>query len=162
MRAGKGGLPACADHRIGLTLKILSNQIRRAMDLAMSERVSPDITAFHSRIIGFLDRESQSGDVFQKDIERNFDIRRSTATGMLKLMEKNGLIVRSPVPYDARLKKILLTQKALQLCSEARRQLDFIENRLVQSLSDREFELFFTITDKLSAAVAEAAADSRQ
>ena len=32
--------------------------------------------------------------VFQRDIEKEFTIRRSTATELLKLMEKNGLITR--------------------------------------------------------------------
>ncbi len=37
---------------------------------------------------------NEGKEIFQKDIEAEFNIRRSTATGILKLMEKNGFINR--------------------------------------------------------------------
>ena len=45
-------------------------------------------------------------DTFQKDIESEFSINRSTTSEMLKLMCKKGMIQRVPVAHDARLKKI--------------------------------------------------------
>ena len=53
-------------------------------------------------------------DLRQKDFEQQFNIRRSTASNILALIEKNGLIQRESVPYDARLKKIVLTDKAIE------------------------------------------------
>ena len=35
--------------------------------------------------------------MFQRDVEAEFNIRRSTATGILQLMEKNGFLLREPV-----------------------------------------------------------------
>ena len=50
-------------------------------------------------------------DVYQKDIEEEFQIRKSTATGILKLMEKHGFIRRESAQQDARLKRIVPTKK---------------------------------------------------
>ncbi|PGS79274.1 hypothetical protein COD02_28605 [Bacillus thuringiensis] len=51
--------------------------------------------------------EKQDIYVFQKDFEREFSIRKSTASRILKSMENNGLI--------ARLKKVVLTENAIKI-----------------------------------------------
>ena len=52
--------------------------------------------------------------VFQRDIEREFSITRSTVTNILQLMEKKGYIERRSVPRDARLKQLILTEQGVQ------------------------------------------------
>jgi DNA-binding MarR family transcriptional regulator len=47
--------------------------------------------------------------VYQRDIERDFAITRSTVTNILQLMERKGYIRRESVPEDARLKRLELT-----------------------------------------------------
>ncbi len=89
------------------------------------------------------------GDVFQRDLEARFNIRRSTATGILKLMEKNGLIVRETVEYDARLKRLVLTEKAVKLHETIVREIDIIENTMRQGLSQEEFDSFFNTIEKI-------------
>ena len=54
------------------------------------------------------------GDVYQKDVEQEFRIRRSTATVMLQSLEQKGYLVRVASTEDARLKRILLTEKAIR------------------------------------------------
>ena len=51
-------------------------------------------------------------DVFQKDIEAEFSISGATATNILKGLERQALIMREPMPEDARLKKIVLQKRA--------------------------------------------------
>ena len=86
----------------------LSNQLRRKLDMLSSRK---EFSGSQGRTLHFLLAQTQ--DVFQKDIEEEYGIRPSTATELLKQMEKNGLVVREPVAYDNRLKKIVLTDKAL-------------------------------------------------
>ena len=50
-----------------------------------------------------------------KCIEKEFDITRSTASKNVDLLVENGYILREPVDYDARLKKLVLTEKSLSL-----------------------------------------------
>ena len=54
---------------------------------------------------------------FKLFIEKQFDIRRSTVTNILQGMEKQELIIRKSVNNDARLKMILLTDKAKNILS---------------------------------------------
>ena len=51
--------------------------------------------------------------VFQRDIEREFSITRSTVTNILQLMERKGYIERRSVPQDARLKQLVLTEEGI-------------------------------------------------
>lgn len=105
-------------------------------------------TAYHGRIIGYL-FERRNEDVFQKDIENRFEIRRSTATKLLQLMESNGLITRTAVLSDARLKKITLTEKAVSMHEHFREEIDCFEAALSFGLTEEEVETFFRITDKI-------------
>ncbi len=107
-----------------------------------------ETTAYHGRIIGYL-FERQNEDVFQKDIENRFGIRRSTVTKLLQLMESNGLITRTAVLSDARLKKINLTEKAVLMHKHFRREIDSFEETLAKGLTEEEIESFFLITDKI-------------
>ena len=72
------------------------------------------ISYANGRIIRYLlAREGE--DVYQKDLEKEFGITRSTASRVLSGMEDNGLITRHGVPQDARLKKLMLTPRAKQM-----------------------------------------------
>ena len=68
----------------------LSNLIKRSLDGARMER-DDTVTPMHGFIIGYLSRHADE-DVFQKDIEKTFSYRRSTASTVLGLMEEKGLI----------------------------------------------------------------------
>ena len=93
--------------------------------------------------------ENRDRDIFQKDFEEKFSIRRSTASNMLKLMEKDGYIKRVSVENDARLKKIVLTDKAVKIHTEICKDIAAREKKLRKGLTDEELEAFFRITEKL-------------
>ena len=68
-----------------------------------------NISKMQSWIIHYLyDRPEEN--VYQKDLESLFHIARSTATGLLLGIEKQGNVLRCSVPGDARLKRIVLTE----------------------------------------------------
>ena len=70
-------------------------------------------TPMHGWIIEYLYRHRDEP-VFQRDIEREFSITRSTVTNILQLMERKGYIERQSVPQDARLKKLVLTEAGVR------------------------------------------------
>lgn len=70
-------------------------------------------TPMHGWIIEYLYRHRNTP-VFQRDIEREFSITRSTVTNILQLMERKGYIERRSVPQDARLKKLVLTEEGVR------------------------------------------------
>ena len=84
-----------------------------------------------------------------QEFEEKFSIRRSTASNMLKLMEKDGYIKRVSVENDARLKKIVLTDKAVKIHTKICEDIAARERKLRNALTDEELEAFFRITEKL-------------
>lgn len=107
-----------------------------------------EATAYHGRVIGYL-FDNRDKDIFQKDIENRFGIRRSTVTKLLQLMEGNGLITRTAVISDARLKKITLTEKGISMHEHFRCEIDRFEQAVSAGLTPEERESFFRITDKI-------------
>lgn len=89
--------------RIGAELNCISNLMKRKINKMDVNNENP--TYMQGGIIVFLMRSN--GAVYQRDIEKQFNIRRSTATGILKGMERDMLIHRVPVSDDARLKRLV-------------------------------------------------------
>ena len=73
---------------IGLEISKINNMLRRKCKrenlFAQSE---DEVTRKNGWIIGYL-ADNRDKDIFQKDIENKFSIRRSTVSGILQLMEK--------------------------------------------------------------------------
>ena len=122
----------------------ISNKLRRRLD-ALSSR--GDFSGAQGKALHFL--LAQPGDVFQKDVEEEYGIRSSTATELLKQMEKNGLITRQPMPYDNRLKKIILTPKALAYREQVVRDVTEIEDALTKGIDLSQLEIFFAVLEKM-------------
>lgn len=101
-------------------------------------------------IVSYLAKESAERDVFQKDLEQKFDIRKSTVTGILNTMERDGLLLRETVPYDARLRKMILKDKALQAKQNTEQVIDSVESQLSKGLTEEEITTFLSILEKIS------------
>lgn len=122
--------------------------MRRHAEKSETKKYVESVTGVHGWVIGYIYMNSDK-DVFQRDLEAKFSIRRSTATGILQLMEKNELIKRIPVDYDARLKKLVLTDKAIELHQMVMADIDRAETLFRKGLTDEEIKSFFEITDKI-------------
>ena len=131
---------------VGVVVKILSNHIKRYIE----ERVSKSgVTGVQGRMLHYIIAQPQNEDIFQRDIEKEFQLRRSTATGILQLMEKNQMIKRVSVPYDARLKKIIVTDKALEVKTKVFEDMNILEKTLRKGISDEDLEIFFATAKKM-------------
>lgn len=64
-------------------------------------------------------------------------------------MEKNGFITRSSVDRDARLKRLELTPKAVELHERVGRSIRQVEERLAQSLTEEEKSEFIRLCEKI-------------
>lgn len=132
---------------VGRKIEMLSRQIRRKVDESIS---SQDLTAKQAMILLVIYDLSKVKDVYAKDIEDAFDMRRATVTGILQLMEKNGIIVREENNVDGRLKRIRLTQKAINLRLKMKKNIQKVESNLLSDLSKEEVETFLKIMEKMS------------
>lgn len=135
---------------IGFAVRRLSNAIKRDIEKSKTDLNIEETKGVGGWAIKFL-YENRSKDIFQRDFEEKFSIRPSTASKMLKTMEQKGLIERVSVDNDARLKKIVLTEKAVELHKKIVKDIKLREERLRKGLSEEEQKLFFAVTEKLIA-----------
>ncbi len=123
------------------------NQIRRLTEAHMSMAETERITPMQGRVIGYI-KHHQERETYQRDLEREFRIRRSTASAILQTMERNGLLSRKPVAHDARLKALVLTAKAEAHDDLFRSALDRAEAIITHGISKEEMDAFFTVMNK--------------
>lgn len=151
---GKGGKSSvcCKKRKIGHELRTLDNMMSRNLMAAARERGVDELTAMHGWILGYLCR-NEDKDIFQKDIEAEFKICRSTVTNILKLMEKKGYIRRESVPYDARLKKLVLTDTGRELHEKTKDMIDILEEQTIEGIAKEDLDTFYRVIDQLKSNV---------
>ena len=93
---------------ICFSLKRVNHIVERGIHTSLAAAGFDEITNMHGWILGFLYHAQRP--VYQKDIESNFGIARSTVTNILQLMEKKGYLTRTTDEHDARLKRLDLTE----------------------------------------------------
>lgn len=133
---------------IGFEMRRISNLIKRNIDNAMSGKNFEKLTGMQGRVIGYLCHNINK-EIFQKDIENELSIRRSTATTMLQTMEKHGLIKRVSVESDARLKRIIPTEQALKRHKIFEAEIERVEKQVLEGISKNEAETLLTILEKI-------------
>jgi Transcriptional regulators len=134
---------------IVFSVKRLSNNIKRLLDNYPIKSGDIYLTGMQCGFIRYIGEQSLERDVFQKDIEVEFNIRRSTATGILQLMERNDLLKREVVPSDGRLKRIVLTPRGMDTKKEVYKKIVNIEARVRKDLTEEEVETFHKIVNKI-------------
>ena len=125
---------------------MLSNLIRRHFSTFSFHGT---LSGAQGKTLHFILARGQECDVFQKDIEEEYSLRPPTATKLLKDMEKNGLIYREAVPYDARLKRIVATEKAMQYQELIHQSLEETEDRLTSGISSQDLAVFFRVINQM-------------
>ena len=142
------------DLHMGPYVRHLSKSIRLAIDEALDKEFSSSgetrLTSVQAHVMGYLNMQHELGNVvYQKDIEQVFHIQRSTATGILKLLEQRGSIRRVSEQRDARLKRIEVTEKARLAKKRVDSTIEGVEKRLVRGLTDEEIKTYIELTEKM-------------
>ena len=112
---------------VGRLIHILSHTMKRHNPAEVME--NDDLTTTMHR------------DLYQKDIEEEFQIRKPTVTGILKLMEKNGYIYRESAKQDARLKQIIPTEKAEKIRPAILKSIEEGEAKMLRGIPKEDVEL---------------------
>lgn len=133
---------------VGYEIKTLENLITREIIAVAKKEGYPTLTTVQIRVMRYLfkniDRE-----VYQKDIEKNFVVRRSTASGIIDTMEKNGMLKREESTLDLRTKRIVLTDKYIDRMEFLEDLIEKFQNDLTNGISDVELNTFFSVIDKM-------------
>lgn len=143
-----------AEKDIGRHLAELNNLIHREMkknslyENNKDDRKNAGISFAGSCIIAYL-HDHGDKDVFQRDLEREFQVRRSTMSKVLTVLQQKDYIKRVDVSYDKRLKKIVLTQKAIKKADKLKSDRKSLEQKMVIGISNEELSKFKGTLEKI-------------
>lgn len=120
----------------------------RYIDKNFRSRDIDRMTVGNGWIIGYI-YENRDKDVFQKDIEEQFSITRSTVSKVVDYMVGKGLIERQSVASDARLRKLVLTDKATEIVKGMIKNGDHLEKQMMDGFSAAEREQFISYIGRI-------------
>ena len=133
---------------IGNKVRIIHNYIDKYFHSSW-EKAGIEPTRMQCATLHYL-RHHKDEDVFQKDLEAAFSISGATVTNILKVMEKDGLITRIPMEKDARLKKLVMTEKGKQYDEVARANVVRLEAGMEKGFTEEEITRFREYLDRLT------------
>ena len=131
---------------IGVLHKV-DNQIKRKIDQVALKH---DLTGIQAFFLKCIHDKSSEGDLFQRDLEKMFDIRRSSVSTMISCVEKKGYIKRVSIPTDKRVNKIILTEEGMKKHEEVDADLKKYKQELLKDFSDEEIKLLYNILERIS------------
>ena len=134
--------------RIGSQIKALSNLLKREIGNSACAKSADEAPGNNMFIIRYL-AERKNEDIFQKDLEEFFSVRRSTMSDIILRMEQKGFLIRKPVAHDRRLKKLVLTEKGENIHAVMESVVFQTEEKLTLGFSAEEKETLSRLLEKL-------------
>ena len=137
------------DNKIGFKIHKLDMEMKKLMDAGMRAAGYDDVALTHGWILKYL-YDNRDKEIYQKDIEKHFSIGRSTVTTIIQLMEKQDLVRRESVESDARLKKVMLTERGFRHHDHVVTNFSKTHEDIFCSLSAEEKETLLKLMEKIS------------
>ncbi len=123
---------------IGFLITNISYAIRQYFDKCFADY---DVTYPQSRVLTRLFGQLNKGDVNQRDLEYALGIKASSVSSLVRNLEQKGFIRCERLPQDTRNKRVILTEKGMEvqgLINGARNQ---AEADMVKGLDPQQQEL---------------------
>lgn len=133
---------------VGFEIKALDNMIMRKILANVRGNKRECLMPIQAGILRYLFVNSDK-EIYQRDLEKEFLIRRSTISGILSTMEKNKMIRRIDSSLDLRVKRIILTNDCLERINSLEKETEKFEENLCMGITDEELEMFFSVIDKI-------------
>lgn len=133
--------------RIGKIIHTIDVKLKRKVDRFAEEY---NLTLIQFIVMENIYHQSLAGEVFQRDLEAALDVRRSTISNVLGILENKGYIRRESVACDARLKKLVLTPGGKDTYLEFSQRLDEEDARDFQFFTEEESETLLRLLIRLS------------
>lgn len=108
------------------------------------------LSSQHIRLLAFI-YYKQCNDLvlYQKDIEEEFRLRKSSVSGVLQQLESMGYVTRICDETDSRYKRLTLTEEGIKIHKESLDKLMLLEKKVRSALTDDEYEKFLTYIYKI-------------
>lgn len=135
------------DKSISLEIKKIDSLIVRKI-MAYNKDAIYHLTPVQIVVIKYLIKNKDSV-VYQKDIEKKLGLRKSTVSGILGTMIKNGIITRTDSTNDLRSKEIRLTEIGYKFDKAMRKKAFEFEKLLQSNISKEDLEVFYKVTKQI-------------
>ena len=136
------------NEQVGFEIHRTEHMMSRRLEAGVKAEGIDEITLSHGWIISFL-YENRERDIYQKDIEKYFLVGRSTVTNSIQLMEKKGLVRREFVECDARLKKVLLTEKGIQSHETIENMITEMNSGILEGIDEQDAQVFLKVIRRI-------------
>ncbi len=136
------------NEQVGFEIHRTEHMMSRRLEAGVKAEGIDEITLSHGWIIRFL-YENRERDIYQKDIEKYFLVGRSTVTNSIQLMEKKGLVRREFVECDARLKKVLLTEKGIQSHETIENMIAEMNSGILDGIDEQDAQVFLKVIRRI-------------
>ena len=134
--------------KIGSNLIAVSNFYDHRSTEIQKKAYPNMLGAANGYIISYL-CENKDKNIFQRDIEAEFYIARSTVTCLVKQMEQKGYIARVAVERDCRLKRLCLLEKGEKLHECFLQNIDNVEKKVREGIDEEELQTFFKVAKQI-------------
>ena len=134
--------------QVGFEIHRTGHMMSRRLEARVKAEGVDEVTLTHGWIIRFL-YEKRAKEIFQKDIEKYFLVGRSTVTNSIQLMEKKGLVRREFVECDARLKKVLLTEKGIRTHETIEAMIAEMNCGLLDGIDEKDVGTFLKVIRRI-------------
>lgn len=131
-----------------IALKSLVNMTQRKANECVFFSGNESLSCIQVFLLDYLYRQKDTP-VYQRDLESVFTIRRSSVTGILNHLAEKDLIRRQSVRGDARLKQLVLTEKALRLQPEISALIEEMGQSAFRGMTEQEILQFCQTAEKL-------------
>ena len=107
------------------------------------------ITEIQGRILDFILVDGRDRPLYQKDIEKEFGLRPSTATELLKTLESRKMIQRVSSEEDGRYKKIQFTEAADEIRTALQQEIQKTEELLIEGIPQEDLNTFMRVAETM-------------
>ncbi|OUN26947.1 MULTISPECIES: MarR family winged helix-turn-helix transcriptional regulator [unclassified Blautia] len=132
----------------GRIINIVSHQLKRTIFFYTWKDCG--LTTMQNRVLHYILVRSLENPVYQKDLEKEFKVSKSTVTEILQLMERKGFIERKSSKRDGRMKRILPTEKAITIQREVMENIRTVEEKLRAGVTEEDYKTCLKVLKKMS------------
>lgn len=135
------------EYSISIMIKTLDTMFETIANKELS-----DLKLTHSQLQILLyvkTRTERNIEVNQIDIEKHFNLKNPTVTGILNRLEDKSYIERQISSKNARCKKIIVTDMAKKIINLGKKQVSNLEEELMNCLEKEEKQEFKKILNKI-------------
>ena len=113
--------------------------------------VGTSLTSIQALVLHYIIIESEARNIFPKDLEEFLEIKPSSVTSLINTLERNGYLRRESLADDGRYKKLVLTDKTIEIQDEIINRIDDYMKSMFVGISEEDLKIFEKVIMQMTA-----------